>query len=912
MSYPFSIRYVIFFISCAGSLLPHTAIGQDLFDYEQPLILAAENYKGEVPEVLKQAEEWYYFDRQYKKVIELLDEDSFDNLFFERYERIAGYRFLILAHLKVASLSANLPDAQRYHEDRARRVARAFMTEFPNYNYEFWNEKDEPFIALIKQTRAELGFVITPNRQWDAPLRAPANVITLSGEEIIQAGYNNLGEVIESMPGFDVINQFSENYSLILPRGFRSETSNRISLMIDGEIQNHPWSGAAYVSNQFPMQLIDRIEIQYGPGIQAYGPGASLGIINIITKSPTKALEYEEDITRVLNSRFMLSRGSYTANQAEAHVSGRLRDLYYSVATRYYWSDELNLAAIDSSFLFTEGRFNDLDYENRLSVRDPEQIAQIKSDASWPQLFDEQGTTLIPNATAIQQARNLDQAAFRNGINGMPVQFTNFSRNWFFNAQAQYKNFSFKFNSSLLREGMPATIFHTFKDEPGRRFQAAGSNNGNNFELFNQSVSVTYEEKTSRSTGVKLRIYNRNQSVALRDWHLTSYGDGIQNGLDLLDNTVPEWEQNIRKQSSQQFGIDAHWMHRIRPGWRYTIDINYRIALMERNYLQFIDLSLNSWMLGLGISNKFLLTPELDLILAARLDYNDVFDSFSFGGFGATLSPKAGLVYHKSNWSLKAIYSRGFQEPSNWIKYHAFRPVGADRTPGINFDQPAELVDHLELNYIRQVRNFFLNTGLFYYQVNNAIILKDYPYEYSFEEYSENNQFRGMGGQLLLGWTGRFSRPVFNLIDQINWTANYSYTFSEQTNDDLNSVSLRVADIAPHRINSRLNILFKNYWNLSFRWSWVDTRISGPQTTVPLNNEVFPAYNFLNTSISYTRNRYTIQLMVNNLLNVSYTHPGPFFADNNQFQSSIPQRDRNFMIRVFVDWQVKKSLSEVK
>jgi len=54
--------------------------------------------------------------------------------------------------------------------------------------------------------------------------------------------------------------------------------------MIDGRVENHLWSQQVFLSRQYPINMISRIEILYGPASVKYGANAFLGVINLITK----------------------------------------------------------------------------------------------------------------------------------------------------------------------------------------------------------------------------------------------------------------------------------------------------------------------------------------------------------------------------------------------------------------------------------------------------------------------------------------------------------------------------------------------------------------------------------------------------------------------------------------------------
>ena len=112
---------------------------------------------------------------------------------------------------------------------------------------------------------------------------APAKVILITREEIINRGYVDLVDVLADLPGFEISKIFSATYANIFQLGFRQENTERTLLMIDGIEENDIWSNIAYISRQYPLSNIKTIEVLYGPSSTMYGPRAFVGAINILT-----------------------------------------------------------------------------------------------------------------------------------------------------------------------------------------------------------------------------------------------------------------------------------------------------------------------------------------------------------------------------------------------------------------------------------------------------------------------------------------------------------------------------------------------------------------------------------------------------------------------------------------------------
>ncbi|HAF30394.1 MAG TPA: hypothetical protein DCG75_15235 [Bacteroidales bacterium] len=114
----------------------------------------------------------------------------------------------------------------------------------------------------------------------------PSTVIVISEKEIKDRAYFTLEDILADLPGFQFRNiQGFNSYSF--QRGIPNQ-NNLILLLIDGVQVNELNSGGFYGGGQYNLSNIEKIEAIYGPTSVAYGTNAISGIINIITKSPSK------------------------------------------------------------------------------------------------------------------------------------------------------------------------------------------------------------------------------------------------------------------------------------------------------------------------------------------------------------------------------------------------------------------------------------------------------------------------------------------------------------------------------------------------------------------------------------------------------------------------------------------------
>lgn len=128
--------------------------------------------------------------------------------------------------------------------------------------------------------------VITPTRTPKLLGDVSLHTTIITKEEITKSGAKNIGEVIEEETGLTV--KSYGTLGSVTTVSMRGSTASQVLVLIDGHRMNCPRNGDVDLS-EFPMlDAIERIEIVRGPASALYGSGAIGGVINIITKEPSK------------------------------------------------------------------------------------------------------------------------------------------------------------------------------------------------------------------------------------------------------------------------------------------------------------------------------------------------------------------------------------------------------------------------------------------------------------------------------------------------------------------------------------------------------------------------------------------------------------------------------------------------
>jgi iron complex outermembrane receptor protein len=122
--------------------------------------------------------------------------------------------------------------------------------------------------------------------------RSPLAVDVITAEEIKASGALNVWDLLRYRVGVDVIEgrgSAGTDRAVVSVRGMPRDQVTELQVLIDGRSVYSPIGGGV-LWNDLPVQIqdIERIEIVRGPNAALYGPNAGLGVVNIITRAPTK------------------------------------------------------------------------------------------------------------------------------------------------------------------------------------------------------------------------------------------------------------------------------------------------------------------------------------------------------------------------------------------------------------------------------------------------------------------------------------------------------------------------------------------------------------------------------------------------------------------------------------------------
>ena len=190
--------------------------------------------------------------------------------------------------------------------------------------------KQQDTSAAMKQTSAKTvqphyTVIVTPTRTPTATREIGQSITVLTAEDIEAQGARNVLQVLETVPGFNVVRTGSfGGTTSVFVRGGESDFN---LVLVDGVQVNQP--GGFFDLGDLTTINIERIEIVRGPSSVLYGSDAVTSVINIITRKG-------EGRT---SGNLHFEGGTYDSYLLRGGIQGALKKVNYSFGVHYAQSD---------------------------------------------------------------------------------------------------------------------------------------------------------------------------------------------------------------------------------------------------------------------------------------------------------------------------------------------------------------------------------------------------------------------------------------------------------------------------------------------------------------------------------------------------------------------------------------------
>lgn len=793
------------------------------------------------------------------------------------------------------------------------------------------------FDGLVKQVleKNQIITVSAVSKKAEDIRVAPASVLIIKREEMVERGYIDLIDVLLNLPGFDISKYYGFSYANVYQLGFRQENTERTLFMINGIEENDNWSNIAYISRQYPLSNIKAIEILYGPSSTMYGPRAFVGTINIITYDTGEVIPFQgksiKSIEKPNNNPFYLNGsvlgGNYSTRDADFTI-GFKKDAINTTFTFKSFQSDHRLDDFNEFFDYHPDDVNQLNYDH-LNINKPVPLningtSKTYSIDEYATLFNINNSPFISvfknvngstdsiklTPEGVSRARLLDKDAYTGLVNGQPSGYSNQMRDSYIGIKVGFPNLVIG-----IRAWKTSESFGYYQD-----LYNAGTKNGNKWAVSNATFYSMFNKTYNRFSFSNITSFTNNKldkSTVRVNYYLLGNKSLPLHLAHFVypDSLLPTITSAPARQGygnlfyyydAQLFRNDFRFFYQ-NDRFNITSGLEIRFSQQYGDYLYYLDFPTgndgllqkdlhnaqekgstltespggniyNIFDMALYFSGTYKIIPsKLNLSFGNRIDKNTIRGS---GGYGLEFSPRLALVFLGKELSGKLVFSHGIQNVSQFHKYS----TGSNRKPNPFLE--TEKIDYfdLSLNGAHKSNRIRWTFILFNYFIRDAVA------SVAIDEPPFNNQNQNIGVYRVFGSLFDFN---YSFVDR-KWSVFFNHTFNlpYQQPTTAGDKFIRVADISSqsanlgltHRLNKK-NFLLSTH----FYANYMGERPVGPGTTAPNNlgfyGENIPAYLIFNTTINYSNSLLKgtmFSLILNDLLNTNlldfknktYFHPG--------------------------------------
>jgi outer membrane receptor for ferrienterochelin and colicins len=754
------------------------------------------------------------------------------------------------------------------------------------------------FAQLVAEMRrAETTVEVTSVSKTRESLReAPATVVVVTADEIERRGYLDLEQVLHDLPGFDISNTRDTQYSTLFMRGFRSGTSNRNLFLLDGVEQGDLSTNLLYLSRQYALSNVDRVEAVYGPASTMYGANAFTGVISVITKEP-EALIAED---KRLGLTVQAAAGGLHTRYADMTLAGKdaSGSVSWSLTSRLYHDDVSDL----SRFPEYSYDYSSVDYRDNLRITGDLALAfqslhPCGASAYYACRFDAAGRLAAIELTDAGErlARQLD----RQFIQQNHFAFSAPADDWLVYGKLKLANLVLGAELWRNYEGNAAigSLFQSGHVTWAPRQTLLYAKYGRPLAReLTFKVFIRYQQSGVDRSGTFFSVPRTYANTVLGIWNLVPPCIGPTRAeAPPLGCPSQPWtaatvfgdlssqirgELNLAYEPSPRFSLVGGfelWKSSIQSGFEQqeTGPGGTPFPPIRPEQIEHTDLAAYT-------QAAYRLRPELKLVLAGRLNYNTISNRPGASGFGLLFSPRAAVIYTPAAGRLafKAIYSEAFKDPTDAEKFGTIHFLDEIPSGGL----VPEKVRNLELGAgWHPSEDLSLDAAAYEAHYSGLVNLRfvpgcDRPLALCLQ-WHNLDRFRTRGLQL----DGRYRLGGAEITGNFTWTAPFQIdpkdVFGQPLRDGAGHPihQLRVGDIAGQHASLGANRDLPAHLNADLRLRWVGTRPTGRLTTDAGNPlDRIGSYLEAQATVSYRGPipGTTLQLIVDNLFGSTYFDPG--------------------------------------
>ncbi|SMF60226.1 TonB-dependent receptor plug domain-containing protein [Pseudobacteriovorax antillogorgiicola] len=722
--------------------------------------------------------------------------------------------------------------------------------------------------------------VETASSNKESIMDAPASIIVITEDDIINRGYENLMEVLSDLPGFDVIG--TSAWDIAYQRGYRTPFLQRTLVMIDGQNINNLWTHNPDINHVLPLESFSRIEVLYGPTSAVYGPNAFLGIINFITKK-SQDLESGQ-----LENYAKISFGTKETKILDARSSGNLGSFSFSVDAKYHQSKGFDWTWDEKSYT---GFYDNRDVWGPIVDHKSNSFTGNIGDNINPKENKFVSVSLETGKFSLAVEYRDRQQAYGPFYSSVKAQS---NTPWGGGSTRIFSDYSFAGSSFNSKTFLQYRESSTYGDWAEGYYHPSQEGDEDAYKgitlthwrsdswaaLLNQDFEFELSSSLRILAGLKVERKNLQKAYIIPGYWCTNDADGnpiptANNGTKtVLGVNCGDSVQSAEDSEVVSMPIPDPWTHSGSGNRVYTTDAGiYALALYKPS---------ENWTYNSGI----------------RYDENT--------SYGASINPRFSVIYKpKKTMAFKLILGTAFQEPAPLQVYGGWNGRAG------NEDLKPEKVRNAEVVFTHVFGKLYHEVGSFFSSYEDVV-----------KEEAENAGEREVYG-LEYKMNYSFLSPLSSRDAEVDF--NYTYTISKSSITYDHGVFVKgdnasteegqgwidngsmedLGDIAPHKANLIVNLPTAEQFNMNYALNYVSSRDLYLRNPLRRDNEALDGYLNIDTAFAYRPNKeVSLTLKVQNILDNEYFHPGGEQADSginrNQpaagFRNSlIPQPKRTFL-----------------
>lgn len=500
----------------------------------------------------------------------------------------------------------------------------------------------------------------------------PSVVTVIDADTFRDAGIQTLAEALDMLPGFQI--QISPmGYTMTTVRGLKNPNaylSDKIKIMVDGVTIYNEVSGSSNFYMDFPLQMVEKIEVLRGPASTLYGAGSFYATINIITKTGK----------RVASNRVQVGVGSYEALNGGANLHTKLGN----------WE------------LFFDGYYQRNDKQLYSKQTSPDEVDR---EGYSDEAMRDYGVGLLARSGGLRLQARFKQSVsgnyygFEGKFNPIPGSPGEHKNSYFFTELAYTHTLGeaqIEYKATYAHRDLDVSANIYGIEETAARFETVD---------IDMQEGFVYRERSSEEN-VEIEAV-----ATLPKWHGNALLGGV--GVRYADVTSDRFYSSIEETIlANETAILTHPDY---DDFRYNE--TRESAFWANPTRQLLSGDPSRTIVYGYLQDLVTLTPDVDMVLGLRLDH--------YSDFGAQWSKRAGVIYRADErLSLKLLYGSAFRAPT-FIE--AYQNGHINFRAGDESIKPEETDTYEFVTVFKPLHGAKLNVNLFYSKLRNVIDLEEYP-----------------------------------------------------------------------------------------------------------------------------------------------------------------------------------------